>query len=217
VELIYPSYEILSRIDGETLSFIESIGRVCYKSEHKIREGSDRAFAQKLLLSGHESVIEHVSLSVRFIIDRGISHELVRHRMASFSQESTRYVSYKHGCVFIIPPWINVAPGVYKSPKDIYLQNLNLSDINFQWVAHLFIVEEMYKTLIEEKWSPQEARSVLPNCLKTELIMTANLREWRHIIKMRTAKGAHPQVIEIVKSLHHELREKIPVIFDIDI
>jgi len=216
VNLINQSFSILTKIDKNILKTIESIGRICYKSENKITEDSDIAFAEKIIKNGHESVIEHISVTVKFICDRGISHELVRHRLSSFSQESTRYVDYmKGGLTFIIPPWIHIKPGKYGSMEDVYESNgSHIGEDVHEWLSHLFEVEESYESLREQKWSPQEARSILPNCLKTELFMTANLREWRHVIKMRTAKGAHPQVVELITSLHNELKSKIPILFD---
>jgi thymidylate synthase (FAD) len=216
VNLLNQSFSILTKFDKNILKTIESIGRICYKSENKITEDSDIAFAKKIIKNGHESVIEHISVTVKFICDRGISHELVRHRLSSFSQESTRYVDYlKGGLAFIIPLWINIKPGKYGSMEDVYESNgSHIGEDVHEWLSHLFEVESSYESLREQKWSPQEARSILPNCLKTELFMTANLREWRHVIKMRTAKGAHPQVVELITSLHNELKSKIPILFD---
>lgn len=177
---------------------IESAGRTCYKSEDRIDGASALKFVQMLLKRGHESVIEHVSLSVRFIIPRGISHELVRHRLASYSQESTRYCNYQGGVEFI-RPW--------------HLEDLQ-SDEYHRWRNHMEACEREYQNALERGWTPQMARGLLPIDLKTEIVMTANLREWRHFFRMRADKAAHPQMVLVACWLLRSLRNKIPVIFD---
>ncbi len=191
------------------LKHIEKIGRTCYKSEDKITSDSAKIFVKNIMDKGHLSVIEHFSVSVRFIIDRGVSHELVRHRLCAFSQESTRYVNYnKKGIEFIIPPWITtIKPGVYDKT------NFNKIPYN-AWYESMLLAEASYNKLIESGWTPQEARSVLPNSLKTEIVTTANLREWRHILKQRTAFAAHPQMREVMIILLEKFKKEIPVIFD---
>ena len=142
-----------------------------------------------ILKRGHESVLEHASATARFICDRGVTHEIVRHRIASYSQESTRYCDYEGGHVaFVIPPWVDVEPGEcdFSEIRDI---------AGMEWFNHMLDAEQAYKTLREGGWRPEQARSVLPNSLKTEIVMTANLREWRHFFKLRTADergGAAP-------------------------
>lgn len=187
--------EILTPIDGEAiLKHLELCGRVCYKSEDRITSDSSRKFIESIIKRGHESVLEHYSITVRFVCDRGVSHEIVRHRIASYSQESTRYCSNKDGITVIEPPLSN----------ECYLM----------WFEACQVDEHYYLELLSEGCSPQEARSVLPNSLKTEVIMTANLREWRHFFKLRTSKAAHPQMREIAITLLSQLKTKIPVIFD---
>lgn len=204
--LVKPSHEILTQIDNrQILQSIERAGRTCYKSEL----GNDpETFAKRIIARGHESVLEHESISVKFICDRGISHELVRHRIASFSQESTRYCSYKNSVTFVLPPWVNVPEGKYCY---ILSQAENADQI---WMSLLLEAENAYYSLTVNNWSPQQARSVLPNSLKTELIMTANLKEWRHILKLRTASAAHPQMQELMIPLLESFQKKIPVVFD---
>lgn len=196
MKLIKPSYEILS-ISSHSLEIIEIAGRTCYKSEDKITYDSAIKFVQKLNTLGHESVIEHSMMTVKFIVDRGVSHELVRHRLCSFSQESTRYCNYKEGVTFIIPPWI-----------------IKESITFYTWKASMAYAETCYMALLADGWSPQQARSVLPNSLKTELVMTANFREWKHIFKLRTSKAAHPQMREVMIPLLSDVKERIPAIFD---
>ena len=218
MRIIKPSYEILTDINGaEILKKIENAGRTCYKSEDKITEDSAAKFVKSLIKSGHHSVIEHVFISVRFICDRGVSHELVRHRLASFSQESTRYCNYtkdkfNNQITFIKPcfDWAkNIKEGTYNNssciPKDYRA---------FYWLTLCLASEQSYLNMIENKATPQEARSVLPNSLKTEIVMTCNLHEWRHVLSLRTSKAAHPQMREIMIPILKEFSEKMPVIFD---
>jgi len=201
MKIIEPFHVLEHEINGEEiLARIEKAGRTCYKSEDAITADSGRAFVAKMIKMGHESVIEHFSLSVRFICDRGVSHELVRHRLASFSQESTRYCNYgKADEITVIRPpfWDEFVSASYMA-----------------WCKAMANAERAYLDLIGRGASPQEARSVLPNSLKTEVVMTANLREWRTIFKQRTAKAAHPQMRQIMIPFLRELQEKLPVVFD---
>lgn len=203
MEIIPASYEILTPLDGpEILRTIERAGRVCYKSEDKIADGSAERFVRSIIERGHESVLEHVSLSVRFIVDRGVSHELVRHRVASFSQESTRYCNYsKDGF-----------GGEITAIRPCFLEEGSYTWT--QWKSACLYAEGRYFQMLDCGCTPQEARSVLPNSLKTEVVMTANLREWRHILRLRTDKAAHPSMREVMCPLLAELKERVPVIFD---
>ena len=203
--IINPSYEILSPINRESaLKLIELAGRTCYKSEDKCTETSAGPFTEKICnVLKHESVIEHSSLSVKFIIDRGVSHELVRHRLCAFSQESTRYCNYskdKFGREITV-----IRPCFFTSNEDRIKYHV--------WKHGCEQAELAYFELIDEGCTPQEARSVLPNSLKTEIITTANYREWRHILKMRTSPGAHPQIREVMVPLGNELATIIPELF----
>lgn len=210
--LLKPYFDILSDSDSPNiLKSIEKAGRTCYKSESKITDSSAMKFVKNIIERGHESVIEHVNLSVRFICDRGVTHEIVRHRLASYSQESTRYCNYIGGVSFIIPPWLEIGPGEY-TQKDI--KELSLKQDVAEWMHVMLISEAKYISLLKLGWSAQMARSVLPNSLKTEIVMTANLREWRHVLRLRTSKAAHPQMREIMKPLLEEFKEKIPIVFD---
>ena len=203
MKIIEASHSIETPIDGaEILKRIEKAGRTCYKSEDRITEESAKVFVRKLIERGHESVLEHGSITVRFVCDRGISQEIVRHRLASYSQESTRYCNYsndrfRNNITFIKPCFLDEGTGGYKL-----------------WKQAMFIAEKEYFELLKLGCTPQEARSVLPNSIKTEIVMTANLREWRHFLKLRTAKAAHPQMRELTVPLLKELQERIPVVFD---
>jgi thymidylate synthase (FAD) len=210
-EFIRASYEILTPIPDDFLQVIERIGRVCYKSEDKITDDSAVRFVSSIIKRGHLSVIEHVPFSVRFICDRGVSHEIVRHRLASFSQESSRYCDYnKKGVVFIIPCWSDISP----CEVDRNYIPVGLDPNDALWLRAMLEAEVSYQTLRHVGWKPEQARSVLPNSLKTELVVTANLREWRHILQLRTSQAAHPQMRELVIPLLTELKQRVPVIFD---
>lgn len=203
MKLIKPSFEIINwNIDNK---LIEKCGRVCYQSEPK---GNSDKFVKMVVDRGHESVIEHSSASVKLIVDRGFANELVRHRLAQYSQESTRYCTYESGCIFIIPPWTNFSEGRY---CQYITSRMDLPDTI--WFNQMLDAEEIYCTLLEQKWTAQQARSVLPNSLKTEIIITANAREWRHIFKLRCAPAAHPQMREIMIPLQQEFAKRNKVLF----
>lgn len=203
MKIIEPSVEFITPIDGEIiLKRVEECGRVCYKSESKITEDSAQTFVRNLIKRGHEAVLEHCSFTIKFICDRGVSHEIVRHRMASYCQESTRYCNYsKDGfdneITVIKPCFWGKHSHEYKS-----------------WVSLQEASENCYMWMLEHGCTPQEARSVLTNSLKTEVVMTANLREWRHFFKLRCAEGAHPQMREIAIKALHMCQDNIPIIFD---
>jgi len=181
---------------------IEIAGRVCYKSEGKITSDSAEAFIYRLAESKHESVLEHGAITVRFIVDRGVSHELVRHRLASFSQESTRYCNYSK----------NKFNSQLTFIKPCFWEEHGLEYTN--WKRCCELIESSYLYLLAIGATPQEARSVLPNSLKTEVVMTANPREWKHIFKLRCSKQAHPQMREVMVPLLAEFQQRWPAIFN---
>lgn len=203
MNIIKPYFIIESQIDGgNMLKQIEKAGRTAYKSEDKITEDSSHKFIQMIIKRGHLSVIEHQSITVRIICDRGVTHEIVRHRLASYTQESTRYCDYSNGKFG--NELTVIKPCFWKEEDEKYII----------WKKTIEIIEKSYKELIEKGASPQEARSILPNSLKTEIVMTMNLREWRHFFILRTAKSAHPQMREIALPLLQEMKKQIKVIFD---
>lgn len=207
MKVIDQNHEILTDV-LEILSIpkmIEKAGRTCYKSEEKITDTSADDFCRMLIKRGHEAMIEHGSFSVKFITDRGVTHELVRHRLSSFGQESTRYVNYKNSNMEFIRPVFDWAK--YTSIDD-------MSDKMKKWMTSMNYCEGAYKDLTYYGCSPQEARSVLPNSLKTEIVVTANIREWRHIFKLRTAKVAHPQIRELMIPLLKRLQGIAPALFE---
>jgi len=190
----------------EILENIERCGRICYKSEERITPDSAQTFVRNIIRSGHESVIEHETITVKVICDRGVTHEIVRHRIASYSQESTRYCNYskdKFGqeLTFIKPCFWNEDHIAYAI-----------------WIQQMQQVEDAYMKMISLGVAPEQARSVLPNSLKTEIVMSMNLREWRHFFRLRTSTKAHPQMREISIMLFEKMKALVPVIFeDIDV
>lgn len=207
LKIIEPSVELAQDLNAaEVMKQIERAGRVCYKSESNISDTSAEKFISNIIKSGHESVIEHVSITFKIICDRGITHEIVRHRLASYSQESSRYCDYsgdKFGgeLTFIKPCFWND------------------DDENFLlWRQTMEIIEQNYLQMRQNGARPEQARAILPNSLKTEIFMTANLREWRHFLKLRTSKRAHPQMRQIALKIFEILKENLPVIFsDIEV
>jgi thymidylate synthase (FAD) len=219
MKIIDPSVEILTPINREMiLTLIEKAGRVCYKSEEKITEGSASKIIPSWIKSGHESVIEHYNISVKFICDRGVTHELVRHRLASFSQESTRYCNYgaeKFGKEITV-----VKPSWY-IPKLEYCGDISAESTVYNqvckqiaWEDAMIHAERAYFEMLKNGATAQEARAVLPNSLKTEIVVTANLREFRHILNLRCSKAAHPDIRYIMLILLKELNGKLPEIFE---
>lgn len=209
-------YEILTPIDGiKELQHIEQIGRVCYKSEGNITEDGESAkqFVSMLIKRGHEAMIEHSTLSIKFIVDRGVSHELVRHRIASFAQESTRYCNYAADKFENEINVIDIQNGLALDNKTNHLPHSQITKILDEWLAAVDDAEQHYLNLIDLGASPQMTRSILPNSTKTEIIMTANYREWRNFFRLRTAESAHPQMREVTIQLLKELKCKLPVIF----
>lgn len=187
------------------LKSIERAGRTCYKSECNINDESAKKFVSSIIKKGHESVIEHEKITVRIITDRGVTHEIVRHRIASYSQESTRYCNYaneKFGneITFIEPTFFNS-----DSEKDVINKKI--------WLDTMQQIENNYNELIKNGALPEEARSILPNSLKTEIVVTMNLRAWRNFLKLRTSPFAHPQIREISLMILDEFKLKLPTIF----
>lgn len=208
--IIKPSFEIISTNNyTDMLEKVEKAGRVCYKSEDRIAEGSAETFIRNILKSGHESVIEHDSITVRVICDRGVTHEIVRHRIASYSQESTRYCNYSKDKFGSQITCIDIATGFQYD-----LENEH-DRLKYEvWQTAMEDAERHYFKMLELGAKPQEARSILPNSLKTEMVITMNLREWRHFMKLRTSERAHPQIRELAGMLLNEFIERFPVFFE---
>lgn len=204
MKIINPSYEIISPIDGdEILRHLEKAIRVCYKSEGLTSEESHKKIVKLIMDKNHESTLEHHSITVRFVCNRGFTHEMVRHRLASYSQESTRYCNYSKdkfdGEITFIRP----------ATWDIWSTEQRQC-----WNEAMGSCEILYLKGIEAGLKAQDARGVLLIDVKTEIVVTANLREWRHIFKLRTSKAAHPSMRQLMIPLCEELKNKIPLIFD---
>lgn len=200
--------KIIDDIDGEQLlRRIEQAGRTCYKSGRaEDNNDSHLRFVRMIIKNGHESVLEHEKISARIICDRGVTHEIVRHRVGSYSQESTRYCNYSHDkfgseITCITPTFWTESFG----------QNAELMGA---WRNAMEQAERTYIHMLSQGATPEQARSVLPNSLKTEIVVTYNLREWRHFLRLRTDKAAHPQMREVALLALRLLREKVPVVFD---
>ena len=202
MKAIQPSFEIMRGFEPDILEHLEKCIRTCYKSEEKIGKDSAEQIVRKIMNVNHVSTIEHAHVTVRFICNRGFTHELVRHRLASYSQESTRYCNYsrdKFGneLTFIIPPGF-----VINSPKYVL------------WSAAMKNAEDSYLALVDAGAKAQEARGVLPIDVKTEIVMTTNLRHWRDVFKLRCSKAAHPSMQQLMIPLREEFKKNIPLIFD---
>jgi thymidylate synthase (FAD) len=203
MRIVKQSYEIMTPIGPEVLEQIERAGRTCDKSEDKITEGSAAKFVAMLIERGHHAMLEHgPNIAVRFVCDRGVSHEIVRHRLFSFAQESTRYCNYTKAKfseeITVIDPRPHVDDRQFES-----------------WHDAMVAAEVAYFVLVGAHGTkPQMARSVLPNSLKTEIVVTGNPREWRHFFSLRAAKPAHPQMRELACPLLADFRKLVPVLFD---
>ncbi|MBO4406140.1 MAG: FAD-dependent thymidylate synthase [Clostridia bacterium] len=202
MKIIEPSFVFEDELDPRAImSKIERAGRTCYKSEGRIGDGTAEKFIASIVSRGHESVLEHASVTARLICDRGVTHEIVRHRIAAYSQESTRYCNYsgdKFGSEITV-----IRPFFWNDDPEKFAV----------WREAMEAAEKAYNALIAMGATPQEARSVLPNSLKTELVMTMDLREWRHFLKLRTSPAAHPQMREIALPILKEFKKQLPVLF----
>lgn len=201
MKLVLPSAEILTETPN-IKQLIESTGRVCYQSD--AINDTDR-FLFNIIESQHESVLEHGSITVNIVCDRAVTHELVRHRLAAYSQESQRYCSYnknKFGneVTFIEPHWFN---------SDLYSNNIKMS-----FLKMLEMAEFEYLEMLNHGVKPQDARGILPNATKTQIVVTANVREWRHIFKLRTVQAAHPDMRRIMIPLLDKFIKKYDILFE---
>lgn len=220
MKIIEQSWHFEEDVDGiAILRKIEAAGRTCYKSEDKATDDSAIKFVSGVIKAGHHSVIEHHNVTVKIITDRGVTHEIVRHRIASYSQESTRYCNYSHDkfgneITVILPVWFRGFTEGNLTRTDEDQDGLKRHAQYALWKSTCEQIEKAYFELLKAGQSPQEARAVLPNSLKTELVMTANLREWRHFFKLRASLRAHPQVRFLAIDMLKGFQEKIPVVFD---
>jgi thymidylate synthase (FAD) len=202
---------LMTGIDGQTpLQLIETAGRTAYQSRDKITDVSALKFAEVLRKRAHESVLEHSCMTVEFNnVSRGLTHELVRHRIASYTQESTRYVDEKDFEV-VAPPNKNLEEKLV----EVKIPGAELMLVKLSFTDFVAINEQMYKGLRQAGWVPQDARQLLPTGLNSQIVVTANLREWRHIFKMRCAPDAHWEIRDVMVKLLKEVKQKVPVLFD---
>jgi thymidylate synthase (FAD) len=181
---------------------IEQAGRTAYKSEDKITDTSYDPFIRGIIRRGHGAVIEFGTMMVKFITNRGVTHELVRHRLCSFLQESTRYCNYSRdgfgGEITVVEP----------STWDSWTESMRLD-----WKDAIRVSETRYLNMLRIGLSPQQARGVLPNDLKTEICVRANFREWRHIFRLRCAPSAHPDIRFLMTPLRDECVKTLPCVF----
>lgn len=203
MKIVDANYQILTKKTAKTMyKDLEKVARTCYKSEDHIKaDGSSaESLIGALVKNGHTAILDHETIRVKFIVDRGVSHEIVRHRMAAYAQESTRYCNYskdKFGNeITVVRPF--------------FFENSARYDI---WKDACESSEKAYFELLKTGASPQEARSVLPNSLKTEIVMTADITEWRHFFKVRCSPAAHPQIREVALPLLKDLAERYPLLF----
>lgn len=217
--IVKPSWEIL---DGPVdVKLIEIAGRTCYKSSSALTQETAKRFVVGLTRSGHLSVLEHCKATVRFICDRGVSHELVRHRLASYSQESTRYCSYKGGVTFVAPSSMSWVSDKLNGRYTLWwwlrtMFSRRPRPVEKLWITGMMISEWVYVTMLRFGATPQVARSVLPNSVKTEVIMTANFTEWRHVFNVRalgTTGRPHPDMSYLMRPLLAKFARRWPAVF----
>lgn len=209
MKIIEQGFDILSLPDHPE-KMIEIAGRTCYKSEDKITNDSADKFVKMLRDRGHHAMLEFDFMIVKFITNRGVTHELVRHRLCSFAQESTRYVNYGGSDIaFIKPVWSGIKQGSYSASATARKDE---AETIFMWSC--YNAEQHYKKLLNAGWRPEQAREVLPNALKTEIVVGANMREWRHIFKLRCSPKAHPQMRALMNPLLVEMQLHSPSLFE---
>ena len=217
MRILKPQHVIIGKeqMNGyDILKHIEKIARTCYKSENLINEQSAEKMIKKLVDMNHLAMIEHFSVSVLFTCDRGVTHEIVRHRVASFAQESTRYVNYSRDKFGNEIRYIDIAGGIALDTKMKDLPVETIDTIISEWNQACIDAEKHYMKMLELGATPQIARSVLNNSTKSDINVTMNLREWRHFFELRCDSPAHPQMRELVIPLLKEMSELIPIVFD---
>lgn len=210
MQIIQPYARIMDVPDLEAgiklLKKIEWCGRISHRSEEDQKETSYERFIRSVVMNhGDWSIVEHASATCDFYVDRGITHELVRHRLFSFTQESTRFVNYekKMPPSFVLPEYVR---SEHEADENVHLNGI--------WVDTIEACESGYQRLLQAGAPPQIARSVFPNALASRIIISGNLRNWRHFFIMRTTKEAHPQMREVTIPLLSEFQSKIPVLFE---
>jgi len=222
LHVVEPSYTFAGATHcAEAL--IEYAGRTCYKSGDKIAEGTASEFIQRLIKMGHESVIEHATATVRYIGSRAMSHQLVRHRLAAYSQESQRYCDYKGaGLGVVAPPQLGIAPGHYVKvgPKDWRIKNgvvlapTGLDQVAGKWMSHTSNAHRNYIVWRSNGLKPEDARFILPGGTATTVVVSMNFRTWRHVIKHRALNPrAQWEIRQITTALLHDFARRWPAVF----
>jgi len=217
IKFIKASYEIdmLGQTGIEKLKHIEKVARLCYKTEDRITDNSYEKLIRHLVKNGHLAMLEHASVAVKFIANRAFTHELVRHRVASFAQESQRYVGYGDCIEFIIPPWASNAILIENEEQD--LDGFMIRDLacpEHSWIRSMVNSAKYYRDLLNWGWKPEQARTVLPNAAKTEIWINTNLREWMHVKGLRDHHTASPEMRELMNPLFQDFAYNIPIVFD---
>ena len=217
MKFIDQEHEILY-LDSDLLKRIERAGRTCYQSQDKITDESAVEFVSMLQRREHSAMLEVADITVKFITNRGVTHEIVRHRPCSFAQESTRYVKYGSDHMeFIQPVWLEDITGSYGTDEmlDVLLGSLKENEDTAKnlFITSCFASSNAYEGLMKNGWRPEQAREVLPNALKTEIAVKANVRQWLHMFKLRTSKAAHPQIRALMIELLEDLGTKFPSVF----
>lgn len=218
---------------------IEESGRTCYLSGASMTEESGEKFVRFMVKNGHDAMLEHTSMKVKFIVDRAISHQMIRHRICSFAEQSTRYCNFSkekfgHEITVIEPCFYDSIPkeekelcrkalddlDAFKDPQVTEFLNNHVTDLHkryARWYDDCRSSEKDYLAMLELGATPEEARSVLPHSLKTEIVVYTNMREWREIFKLRAAGEhgrPHPQILEVMIPLLNECKQKLPALFD---
>jgi thymidylate synthase (FAD) len=199
----------------ENLATFDAVNLQYHHDCLKCSKHSSHKFTKMLLDRGHHAMLEFGDIIVRFVTNRGVTHELVRHRLCSFAQESTRYVRYDGKMEFIRPVWCSEAViGIFECPQIAWHKATKQECLEMAWVNDMVYLEQRYQKYLQDGWRPEQAREVLPNSLKTEIVVKGNIREWRHCLTLRTSKKAHPQIRSLLTPLLKELQQKIPILFD---
>ncbi len=201
------------------LEHVERCGRICYKSEDKITNDSANKFVEKICKNQHESVLEHFSVTAIVICSRACSHQIVRHRIGTYSQESMRFVNYgKDNTLQVVcPPSIGLEPGDYSTAPGgtIFIDGtrFQVRNVRYSWLKQIESAYEEYRHELADGVRPEDARYVLPNATKTELAVTYNIRSWKHFFKMRCSSKAQWEIREIAIAIQDDLRSRFPGVF----
>ncbi len=214
MKLVRPHYTIITPMPwAAMMEHVEYCGRISYQTEELIAAGSAAEFVRKLIHLGHESVLEHASFTVIFEVNRGVTHEVVRHRIASPTQESTRYCNYSLGKFSNSVTYTDPTGGALLDVKMSNLPDADLEAIMKEWMQGCLDAERHYFRLLELGATTQFARGMLNESTKAQIAITTNIREWRLILGQRSAPVAHPQMREVIVPLLLELKEECSPFF----